>query len=184
MTLQALVRHGPVSLKNRCYGRLEVPAPLSYAQIQACASDLKSLARMRFEDDLRIPLEIYSSPSLRCQSLAVALEGAWQDLGAPCAGIQWERDLLEMDFGLWEGLCWDYVPRLDLDTWAEDPWNFQPPGGESALDVWKRTQALQKRIQGRAFVALVTHGGVMRLWKSQPGQAMVSAPGFLEWMLA
>lgn len=66
----------------------------------------------------------------------------------------------ELDFGAWEGLCADDVPREGLTRFWNDPDACPPPGGE-------RWSALQARV-GAALGDLddmglvVTHGGAMR----------------------
>jgi alpha-ribazole phosphatase len=55
---------------------------------------------------------------------------------------------MEMDFGSWEGVRWDAVPRGELDAWADDVWHYRPGGAESAALVaerWLRWSAMLRR---------------------------------------
>jgi alpha-ribazole phosphatase len=117
-----LVRHTRVAAAaGVCYGRLDVP--LVDAAAQDIAAALAVLPRCR---------RVYSSPAARC--LALARRVAARD-GAP---LELRRELLELDFGRWEGLRWDDVPRAELDAWAADPWGYAPGGGESAESLRRR----------------------------------------------
>lgn len=135
-----LIRHPrPTIAPGTCYGRLDVeaddPAPLA--------------ARLRAE--LPPGLPVWSSPLQRCLSLAECLH----------ARPTVDARLAEMDFGRWEGLAWEAIPRAELDAWAADVGGYAPPGGESPL-------ALQRRVLD--FVAdltvpeavIVTHAGPIR----------------------
>jgi alpha-ribazole phosphatase len=150
----ALVRHLPTALPpGLCYGRLDPPAgPGDPAPILAA---LHSLAG--------VPL--FSSPARRCQALAAAIA---TPLG--CAVILQDR-LLELDFGAWEGLAWDAVPRAVLDLWAADPWGFAPPGGESGGALVARMRQVQAELPAEAIV--VAHGGPLKILRQLlAGQAV------------
>ena len=72
---------------------------------------------------------------------------------------------MEMNFGQWQGLAWDAVPRQQIDAWAKDVWGYRPGGGESAEMVaarWQRWLSQLPRISGGSVVA-VTHAGVIRV---------------------
>ncbi len=69
-----------------------------------------------------------------------------------------------MDFGAWEGVRWDALPRLELDAWARDVWHHPPGGGESAAMVEERWRRWCDRVAslGVASIIAVTHAGVIR----------------------
>ncbi len=99
---------------------------------------------------------IHTSPLARCRLLAQALAEAW-DQPAPKADAR----LMEMNFGAWEGLRWDDVPRADLDRWAEDLLGFAPPGGETGAALIARVTAFWQALAAPAVV--VTHGGPLKV---------------------
>ena len=72
-----------------------------------------------------------------------------------------DERLVEMDFGRWEGLHWDAVPRAELDAWAADVAGYAPPGGESPLMLQRRALTF---VAGLAVpeAVVVTHAGVIR----------------------
>jgi alpha-ribazole phosphatase len=158
-----LIRHPrPVQMQGRCYGRQDVA-------ISAAALD-ESLASIRAHGDARTLLrgEFFSSPATRCLLLARAL-------AAP-RDVTPSEDLQELDFGTWEGLAWDELPRAELDAWAADVWNHRPGGAESAsmvADRWLRWSAsLQRSAIGTAVA--VTHAGVIRVAKLCTGALTLS----------
>lgn len=146
----ALIRHGPTewNAAGLLQGRTDVA--LSAAGRQAVA-------------DWRLPetlatWPICASPLIRAQQTASLLSA-----GRP---VSIEPDLIEMNFGAWEG------QRL-ADLRARDPLgvaanedrglDFQPPGGESPRAVQARLHPLLQRwaAEGQDRVA-VTHKGVIR----------------------
>ena len=147
-----LIRHPrPLDVDELCYGRRDVGV--------AGESLSGALAAVRKRLDPRALLQgpIFSSPSLRCRVLACAL-------AAPREPTLTD-DLMEMDFGSWEGMRWDAVPRAELDAWADDVWHYRPGGGESAALMatrWHRwTTELRDTEAGMAIA--VTHAGLIRV---------------------
>lgn len=145
-----LIRHTTVvTPTGLCYGRADVPLAESFRQ---------DVAEVRKALPFQ-PAEIWSSPSLRCLELARRLAGKR-------LLVKIEPRLREMNFGEWEGRLWTSFHGPESDAWALDPWNLRPPGGESGLEMWARVAALRAEILGRAKVALITHAGVIRLWRA------------------
>ncbi len=146
----ALLRHPPVrDAAGSCYGRLDLALVPGWEQQLGGLTD--ALARVR-------PQVVWTSPSHRC---AVVAEALGCRLGVP---VLRDGRLRELDFGDWEGVLWDKVPRRDLDRWAEDPVGFAPPSGESGAALIARVIEVASllRRQGRPCVVL-SHGGPLRL---------------------
>ena len=58
-----------------------------------------------------------------------------------------EELLLETDFGDWEGMSREeLVQKPEWRTYAEDPFHFTFPGGESPQDVRKRVEQFRKKL--------------------------------------
>ena len=151
-----LIRHPqPRDATGLCYGRLDV------------AVDRQALANTAGAVRRQIPVQvmrrapIYTSPLSRCADLARELSRPREPISAP--------DLMEMDFGAWEGQPWDTVPRDDLDQWAEDVWCYRPGGGESAQAVAERWHRWVAGLQEckRDPVIAVTHAGIIRVALAQ-----------------
>lgn len=160
-----LLRHTPLTgADGVCYGRSELPlADTSTHDMANVVATLPAFDR------------IISSPSQRCRELALAAYRAQQGRAvAPTFDARW----LEIDFGRWEGLSWDAVPRAELDAWAADTWNYAPGGGESARELYARVaeslQDLRTATQGTRTL-VVTHAGPLRA-----ATVMVQRLGFAE----
>jgi alpha-ribazole phosphatase len=147
--LIALVRHPAVAgTGGRCYGRRDLPIadPASVAPI------VTALAPMR-------GATIHTSPLARCRLVAQALAAAWEQ-APPIADAR----LLEMEFGAWDGMSWDDVPRPDLDRWAADLTGFAPPGGESGAALVARVTEFWRMVAGWPCAqVVVTHGGPLKV---------------------
>jgi len=146
-----LIRHTACDIEpGVCYGRLDVP--------------LRSSAAEDIERTLRsVPgvSAIFASPSQRCDRLARRL--AQRD----ACELTLLPELRELDFGAWEGLHWNDVPRELSDRWADDPWNRAPPDGETEAQLFERVERAYHRIAscGVARIAIVAHGGPLRLMR-------------------
>ena len=154
-----LVRHPqPVDADGWCYGRLEVA--VTQQAIAAAAEAVSAQIPSEALESARV----YCSPSSRCLELARHIASPRKPTPA--------EDLMEMNFGDWQGLAWDAVPREQIDAWAKDVWGYRPGGGESADMVatrWRRWLHQLRRIDGSSVVA-VTHAGVIRVALARCGQ--------------
>ena len=149
----ALVRHPrPLVPAGVCYGRLDVggdEAGLPAIMEQLC--DFRG--------------RIWSSPARRCRIVARALEHAWG------VRARFDARLQELDFGAWEGMAWDDVPRAALDAWAADLMGFAPPGGESGAALAARVVAFYGDLVTEAEdCVVVSHGGPLRVLQALVGQ--------------
>ncbi len=158
-----LVRHPkPLSTEGLCYGRIDVAVD--------SATLLVALAEVRRGIPAAIlrSAPIYTSPLSRCAHLASAL-------AEPRTAIVAD-ELVEIDFGCWEGNSWDAIPRDELDAWAKELWGYRAGGGESAEMLAARWQRWRDRVsasQSDAVVA-VTHAGVIRVALARAGRLTLS----------
>ena len=142
-----LLRHTrPAGAEGRCYGRTDLaPGPDLPAEARAILRRLGPVDR------------IVSSPLLRCRRLAATLGTA---LRAP---VRLDPDWRELDFGAWEGVPWDAVPRTELDAWAADLLRARPHSGESVAMLLARTRrAMRRATTPRQRTLAVTHAGPIR----------------------
>lgn len=107
---------------------------------------------------------LMSSPLRRCRRLAERI-GAARGI-APV----FDERLREFDFGTWEGVSWDAIPRMELDAWAADFFHARPHGGESVHMLRERvaTAIADYRRSGASHV-IVTHAGVIKAALAQSG---------------
>jgi alpha-ribazole phosphatase len=148
-----LIRHTEVgSPPGVCYGRTDVPLhPDCETHIASTLAKLPATVTAR--------ASVWSSPAQRCAQLAGALDRRYLI----------DARLREFDFGHWEGLNWDKLPRNELDGWSADLEHYEVPGGESLRAVQDRTTAaLGDAVRGLASggeevpLVVVSHGGVIR----------------------
>jgi len=153
-----LIRHPrPRDVQGYCYGRRDVA--VDRAEIASAALQL----RRTLPDHVLQAAPIYTSPLSRCVVLARAIAGRRATIAAD--------ELIEMDFGTWEGRAWDAVPRAELDGWAEDVWGYRPGGGENAQAVAHRWHSWLQQIRRKPSEAViaVTHAGFIRVALAQTG---------------
>jgi alpha-ribazole phosphatase len=154
-----LIRHPkPLAVLGTCYGRLDAAVDAD----ETCAAAIA--VRQRLPASVLRNAPIYTSPLSRCATLARALAAP----GVPIV----DHDLIEMDFGSWEGRSWDTVPREQLDSWAQDLWGYRPGGGENAQAVAGRWDRFLSRLRSmnRETVVAITHAGVIRVALAQAGR--------------
>jgi alpha-ribazole phosphatase len=174
-----LARHAaPVIDPGICYGRLDVRADEAATQASA-----RALAAA-----LPQGLPVRVSGLRRADQLAQALAALRDDLQP----VRDER-LNEMDFGAWEGVSWQDIPKAGLDAWTRDFAQYRAGGGENVSDVLRRVaQALADAAVDDEAV-WITHAGVIRAvhYLTQHGGAgaptaaswPVQAPACGEWTL-
>lgn len=139
-----LLRH-PVTAAapGLCYGRTDPGlGPEAPAQIARAVAAVDGCSA------------VVTSPLNRCLALAEPLALAL------AVDLRQDARLAEMDFGAWEGLQWDAIPRVQSDPWAADPWSVAPPGGETFAMVHARVAAAL--VDVTAGTVVVTHAGVIR----------------------
>ena len=141
-----LIRHTtPDVTPGFIYGRTDVALAGSF---------LTEMVAIR--QKLPVPFDaVYSSPAQRCTQLAEQL--------TPTFLV--DDRLWELDFGDWEGKTWDSINPDESEAWMADFVNVRTPNGESMVQMNERvtafwTELIQKRNKS---VAVVTHGGVIRL---------------------
>jgi len=81
--------------------------------------------------------------------------------------------LKELNFGDWEGLCYNEICRdfpIESKKWEEDYINFKMPKGESLYEMHQRVNKAFNRIiseYDKGKILIVTHSGVIRSILSQ-----------------
>ncbi|HEU5110297.1 MAG TPA: histidine phosphatase family protein, partial [Micromonosporaceae bacterium] len=106
---------------------------------------------------------VVTSPLSRCTRTARLIATAAG--GVP---VTVEPDLIECDFGAWEGLTFAEVRErwpAELDTWLGDP-AVAPPDGESFRQVGKRVARVMARLRERPpgdTVVVVSHVSPIKL---------------------
>lgn len=142
-----LLRHTkPDVTEGTCYGRTDLDLGPDFDQhAEALLATLPAFGR------------VVTSPLRRCRLLAERIAARRR---LPLAV---EPGFVEMDFGAWEGLRWDDVPREGLDAWAADFMDARPHGGESVAMLAARVVAAARaHLAPEGAVLVVTHMGPIR----------------------
>ncbi|MET8351736.1 MULTISPECIES: bifunctional RNase H/acid phosphatase [unclassified Micromonospora] len=166
-----LVRHGETAYteQRRYSGRGDVPlSERGRAQVRATATRVAALAPS--------VAAVLSSPLSRCTQTAAAIAGALGDVP-----VRTEDDLIECDFGDWEGRTFTEVRAQwpgEMDAWLASP-RIAPPGGESFTQVAERCHrvvaGLIKAYPGETVV-VVSHVSPIKLVLRD---ALAASDGFL-----
>ena len=167
-----LIRHArPAMTAGLCYGRtdLELASPMD-PEPSAIVEKLSA----------HTPHRLLASPLQRSRLTAEALAQM-----AQLPTIEIDAQLMELDFGAWEGCQWEDIPRAEIDQWARDLVHGNPHGGESAADLLARvmTWAEATSATPASCVWAVTHAGCMRAlaahWLQRPLAETLQWP--LQW---
>lgn len=135
-TTTLLLRHGqtPLSAERRFAGRSDAPLTDTGRKQAAAAA-----ARLAVRGGVDV---VVSSPLSRARRTAEAVAEATG------AGMVIDDDLVETDFGAWEGLTFAEVMAGwpgEMATWMESA-DMAPPGGESLADAARRALAALDRM--------------------------------------
>lgn len=164
-----LVRHAPVPCPHgRVHGQLDVACDTSDDE------DFAELAR-------RLPVNpvLVESGLIRCRQTSGALEKAGLLLPPPII----EPELIEQNFGRWQGKSWmelDAAKDPDVAAFWADPAETAPPEGESFGNMCVRVARAMARLTeqhpNRDILAVV-HAGTIRAALAaalglQPAQAL------------
>ncbi|SET72602.1 histidine phosphatase family protein [Oceanicella actignis] len=152
MPVIGLLRHFPTEWNARGLLQGRSDQPLS-------ADSRAALARLRLPPAWRAA-RVVSSPLARARQTAEALS----ETGPP----RLDPDLVEMDFGAWEGCAGAALLADPLSGYRpveEWGWDFAPPGGETPRAMARRLAPALARLAAEAAEAprlVVAHRGVMR----------------------
>jgi broad specificity phosphatase PhoE/ribonuclease HI len=153
-----LVRHGETAFttQGRYSGRGDVPlSEQGEAQAMAAAGRVAGIAR-----DVAA---VVTSPLSRCTRTAELIAA---EVGGVAVTVM--PDLIECDFGEWEGLTFAEAQDRDpaaMQAWLDSP-RVAPPGGESFETVAKRVQAAMGtllRSYPSEVVVVVSHVSPIKL---------------------
>jgi len=153
-----LIRHGETELtmQRRYSGRGDVPlTPRGREQAAAAAARIAALAPKI--------AAVVTSPLQRCVSTGEVIAAA---LGDPPMSV--DPDLIECDFGEWEGRTYAEVRARwpqEMAAWHAST-AVAPPGGESFQQVAERVRAIPARLASAypaSAVVVVSHVSPLKL---------------------
>ena len=109
---------------------------------------------------------VFSSPQIRAMETAIAVASP---AGVPVIPV---RDLMEINYGVWEGKTEEELLRDDralYEAWWSHPAETAPPEGESINQVNERCRQAWKEIKPQLTgdAAIVAHGGLLAHFMEQ-----------------
>jgi alpha-ribazole phosphatase len=117
----------PIGAEGRCIGRTDLTIDPRKAGRLA-----RRIARFAAREGL--PRVVLTSPLRRSAEVGRWLRRwGWVH--------RFDTALYELDFGAWEGLRWNDVPRTEIDAWGANFVNYRPGGGEALVDLLARARA-------------------------------------------
>jgi alpha-ribazole phosphatase len=143
----------PHGAAGRCIGRTDLP--LDHRRAKRLAHRIRVHARRH-----RLPREVWTSPLQRCRDV-----GRWLRAFGFIHRI--DVDLLELDFGRWDGRSWTQIDAREIAAWTDDFVRHPPGGGEPLQALLMRAQRF---VQHRSGLA-VSHAGWINaaLWQQDRG---------------
>jgi broad specificity phosphatase PhoE len=152
------IRHGETdwNLEGRLQGQKDIPLnDLGRVQAEEAGRRLQALVP-HYED-----LAYVASPMTRTRETMEILRGT---IGLHPETYKLDDRLVELTFGVWEGLTWKEVRKAEPQLAAlreQDKWNYAPPGGgESYAMLVSRLRPFLDDLTRDTVV--VAHGGVAR----------------------
>jgi probable phosphoglycerate mutase len=152
------IRHGETdwNLEGRLQGQKDIPLnDVGRVQAEEAARKLQALVP-RFED-----LAYVASPMTRTRETMEILRAT---LGLHPEVYRLDDRLVELTFGVWEGMTWKEVRKVEPALAAlreQDKWHYAPPGGgESYAMLVDRIRPILDDLTRDTVI--VAHGGVAR----------------------
>jgi probable phosphoglycerate mutase len=138
-----LVRHGQTSANagGLLQGRMDLPLD-DEGRIQAMRTGAH--IRENFPH-----ARVVSSPLLRAVQTAQAISG----------DVEIDNRFIELDYGSWDGIAMSEIDPVQWAKWRHDL-DFQPPGGESLLELEHRVKPALEQLRTEAQdrdVVVVSH---------------------------
>ena len=152
------IRHAPVQSDGRVYGQRDLPADLD------AAGGINALAKALPSDAVWLVTQLS-----RTQQTAAALRAAAPaETRSQAPDPRIEVDLIEQNFGAWQGLTYEELDRQRDGAWHRfwlTPASERPPDGESFEELMARVATAIERLTAAhagADIVAVAHGGTIR----------------------
>ena len=154
-----IIRHGQTdwNIAKKIQGRQDIPLnERGHFQAQCLGKAMEN----------RPITAVFSSPQIRAMETAIAVASP---AGVPVIPV---RDLMEINYGVWEGKTEEELLRDDralYEAWWSHPAETAPPEGESINQVNERCRQAWKEIKPQLTgdAAIVAHGGLLAQFMEQ-----------------
>lgn len=87
-------------------------------------------------------------------------------------------DLIELDFGEWDGRPWEDIPKQEIDNWCDNFAQSAPYNGESVEQLFTRVENWLKSHEASMPILAVGHAGwinVAKMLAAEKGVPQVAA---------
>ena len=154
-----IIRHGQTdwNIAKKIQGRQDIPLnERGHFQAQCLGKAMEN----------RPITAVFSSPQIRAMETAIAVASP---AGVPVIPV---RDLMEINYGVWEGKTEEELLRDDralYEAWWSHPAETAPPEGERINQVNERCRQAWKEIKPQLTgdAAIVAHGGLLAHFMEQ-----------------
>lgn len=154
-----IIRHGQTdwNIAKKIQGRQDIPLnERGHFQAQCLGKAMEN----------RPITAVFSSPQIRAMETAIAVASP------ACVLVIPVRDLMEINYGVWEGKTEEELLRDDralYEAWWSHPAETAPPEGESINQVNERCRQAWKEIKPQLTgdAAIVAHGGLLAHFMEQ-----------------
>ena len=154
-----IIRHGQTdwNIAKKIQGRQDIPLnERGHFQAQCLGKAMEN----------RPITAVFSSPQIRAMETAIVVASP---AGVPVIPV---RDLMEINYGVWEGKTEEELLRDDralYEAWWSHPAETAPPEGESINQVNERCRQAWKEIKPQLTgdAAIVAHGGLLAHFMEQ-----------------
>ena len=70
-------------------------------------------------------------------------------------------ELMEVNFGEWDGRAWEQMTKQEIDNWCDDFANFAPDNGESLQQLFNRVESWLDKVSSekQSPVLIIGHAG-------------------------
>lgn len=167
MKILTLVRHTTPNIQpGVCYGQLDIGISDGFKK------EAEQVANWTGPTEL-----IITSPLRRASQLADYLSARHD-----CPVVTDAR-LMEIDFGDWEGCCWNDISRDQIDAWAANILQYAPPHGESSRQLLNRLESFITSLTAlpQRKITVVAHAGSIRALLSLLGRQPIQTT--LNWKI-
>lgn len=143
------IRHTkPYNPNDLCYGRLDFDVSPTFEDESDGA--IKALIEAKAK-----PSRLFASPLLRCKRLAEKTAAAVK------LPVEYRDEIIEINFGDWEGQKLNEVPKDQMKSWANDLRGYRFPNGENFYDIDERAGRLLDSLDDDGEFLWVSHAGVI-----------------------
>ncbi|WP_367104104.1 histidine phosphatase family protein [uncultured Psychrobacter sp.] len=148
----------PLAANGLCLGHTDIG--VHPRKLKRLANQIQRFVRLH-----KLPKVIWVSPLQRSLKVGKMLA----QKGFECRVAP---DLIELDFGTWDGRSWSDIPKQEIDNWCDNFAHSAPYNGESVQELFTRVEGQIQAWQNRQIdtgdndsILAVGHAGWINMAK-------------------